>query len=196
VHTRGCTSVWLICQAAPGRGKNKLLVRGIPGAEWVFCPVKSIKNDRIGTNQCQGCENFIRFEQTYIPQTRTTRKAFFFRTLTPSSKDTCNPPRTLNRSKVVHPRAPLFRPIPSLIKERQPLLDVFEEEDHLIVLAELPGVDKKDVNIKADENTLTISACNKTRKYLRKVWLPTPVQKDTIKSTYKNNVLQVRLQKL
>jgi len=188
--------VWLICQVAPGRGKNKLLVRGIPGAEWVFCPVKSIKNDRIGTNQCQGCKNFIRFEQTYIPQTRTTRKAFFFRTLTPSSKDTCNPPRTLSRSKVAHPRVPLFRPIPSLIKERQPLLDVFEEEDYLIVLAELPGVDKKDMNIKVDENTVTISASNKTKNYLKKVLLPTLIRKDTIKSTYKNNVLQVKLQKL
>lgn len=102
----------------------------------------------------------------------------------------------LSRSKVVHPRVPLFRPIPSLIKERQPLLDVFEEEGYLTVLAELPGVDKKDVNIKVDEDTLTISASNKTKNYLKKVWLPTPIRKDTIKSTYKNNVLQVRLQKL
>ena len=91
--------------------------------------------------------------------------------------------------------APLSH-IPGLIGEREPLVDLFEEAHHLIVLAELPGVDEKDLNIKAEENTLTISADTATRKYLKKVELPTPIRKDTIKSTYKNNILQVRLEKL
>jgi len=187
--------VWLICQAALGRGKNKLLVRGIKGAEWVFCPlVKSIKRDRIGTDRCQKCKQFIRFEQTYIPQTHTTRKTLSFRT--PTLRDALHIRRPLGRLKITHPHTTPFSHIPSLIKERQPLIDIFEEEDHLIVLAELPGAHEKDVNIKAEENTLTITANNATKNYLKKVWLPTSIKKDTTKSTYRNNILQVRLEKL
>jgi len=80
--------------------------------------------------------------------------------------------------------------------EREPLIDVFEEEDHLIVLAELPGIDEKDLKIKANENTITITAENAKKKYLKIVRLPTRVNKDTIEYTYRNNILQVRLEKL
>jgi len=187
--------VWLICQAAIGKGKNKLLVRGIDGAEWVFCPlIKNIKRDRISTDRCQTCKHFIHFEQTSIPQTHTTKKTPFFRTAT--SKSTFHVKRASSRSKTKHPRVTSFPLIPSLTRERQPLLDIFEEQNHLIVLAELSNVDEKDLNIKTDEDTLTISTDNKTPKYLKKIKLPTTIKKETIKSTYKNNILQVKLKKL
>lgn len=187
--------MWLICKATLGKGKNKLLIRGFEGAEWVFCPlIKSIKKDKVSIEQCQRCKHFVRFEQTYIPQTRTTRKTPFFRTS--ALKGTFHVTRTSRRPKITHPRVTSFPHIPSLINERQPLVDIFEEQEHLIILAELPGVDEKDLNIKADEKTLTISANNKTKKYLKKVRLPTPIKKDTVKSTYRNNILQVRLEKL
>jgi len=189
--------MWLICQAALGRGKNKLLVRGIKGAEWVFCPlVKNIKRDKINTNRCQKCKHFIRFEQTHIPQTHTTRETLSFRTLTPTSKRTFHVTRPLNRPKTTHPRVTLFPHIPSLTKERQPLIDIFEEQNHLTVLAELPGVDEKDVNIKTDENTITITAQNSMKKYLKLIRLPTRIKQGTTRFTYRNNVLHVRLKKI
>jgi len=196
-HKEDVHSVWLICRAALGKGKNKLLVRGIKEAEWVFCPlIKSIKNDRTNIAKCQGCKHFIRLEQTRIPQTHTKKEPLFFRMLTPPSKDTFHNARTLRSPKTIHPRVPPFTHIPSLTKERQPLFDVFEEENHLTVLSEMPGIDEKDVNIEAGENTITITAENSTKKYLKKVWLPTSIKKDTVKSTYRNNILQIRLEKL
>lgn len=83
-----------------------------------------------------------------------------------------------------------------MIREREPLIDIFEEEDYITVLAELPGVSEKDINIKADENTLTITAENAKKKYLQVVRLPAPIKKGRVKVTYKNNILQVRLRKL
>lgn len=187
--------MWLICQAALGRRKSKLLVRGILGAEWVFCPlIKSIKNDRIGTDRCQGCKHFVRFEQTHVLQTRTPRKTLSFRT--PALRGTFHVRRPIGRLMVTHPHTTLFPHTPSLIRQREPLIDIFEEEDHITVLAELPSVEEKDVNIKADENTLTITAENATKKYLKIVRLPTRIKKSTIKSTYRNNILQIRLEKL
>jgi len=187
--------MWLICQATLGRGKNKLLVRGIKGAEWVFCPlIKSIKRDKIITDRCRGCKHFSRFQQTNIPQTHTTRKTLSSRT--PAFGGLFHVKRPSGRSKVTHPHATPFFHVSGLIRQREPLIDIFEEEDHIKVLAELPGVNEKDVNIKTDENTITITAENATRKYLKIVKLPTRIKKGTTTFTYKNNILQVRLKKL
>jgi HSP20 family protein len=90
----------------------------------------------------------------------------------------------------------LLHHIPSLTNERQPTIDVFEEENYLTVLAELPGVDEKDVNIKADEDSVTITAENAAKKYLKIVRLPTRIIKDAAELTYRNNILQLRLKKL
>jgi len=186
--------VWLICQAALGRRKSKLLVRGILGAEWVFCPLtKSIKNDKISTDRCQECKHFVRFEQTHVLQTRTPRKTLSFRTH--ALRGTFHVRRPLGRLKVTHPHTTPF-PYTSLIRQREPLIDTFEDENYITVLAELPGVEEKDVNIITDENTITITAENATKKYLKIVRLPTRIKKDTTKFTCRNNILQVRLKKL
>jgi HSP20 family molecular chaperone IbpA len=189
--------LWLICRATLGKRKNKLLVRGIEGAEWVFCPlVKSIRNDKISTDRCKGCKHFISLEQSHIPKAYTQKKTGFFRKPILQSEDTFHITRTLRRPKSIHPRVPLFPHISSLIKERQPLFDIFEEENHLTILAEMPGMDEKDVNIEADENTITITAENPLKRYLKKVWLPTSIKKDKMKFTYRNNILQIKLEKL
>jgi len=79
--------------------------------------------------------------------------------------------------------------------EKQPLIDVFEEDDCIVVLAELPGIEKKDVKIEADENTVTIMAKNALKTYLETVKLPTPIVSGAIKFIYKNNILQATLKK-
>jgi HSP20 family protein len=90
----------------------------------------------------------------------------------------------------------LLHHIPSLMNERQPPIDVFEEENYLVVLAELPGIDEKDVKVKADENSVTITAENTANKYSKTVRLPTRINRNTTDLTYRNNILQLRLKKL
>jgi len=89
----------------------------------------------------------------------------------------------------------LLPPITGTIKEREPIIDVFEEEDCLRVMVELPGVEENEINLKAEENTLTISTDTSARTYYKKVDLPTPVKKETIKSSYRNGILEVKLKK-
>jgi len=169
-----------------------LLIRGIQGAEWVFCPmIKSIKKDRVSIQRCRGCQRFIRLEQTHIPQSRLTRKTIFSTKRTSSFHFT----RPLNRGKAKNPSTGSLHHTLGFIREKQPLIDVFEEEDYVVVLAELPGVDEQDVNMKVDENAITITAENATKKYLEVIKVPTCVKRDTVKFTYRNNILQVRLKK-
>ena len=43
---------------------------------------------------------------------------------------------------------------PQIREEREPLVDVMEEKDEVVVVAELPGVEKEDINLNATEDEL------------------------------------------
>lgn len=80
-------------------------------------------------------------------------------------------------------------------KQQEPLLDVLEEEDEVIVVVELPGVAKQDVNVQASGNKLTIDVDKPQKKYHRELNLLAEIDTETIKTAYKNGVLEVRLKK-
>ena len=84
---------------------------------------------------------------------------------------------------------------PGAAEVREPLVDIFENENEITVIAELPGVEEKDIKTEVAERTLKISAQTKERKYSKKVELPAAVTGE-LESTYKNGVLEVRLKKV
>lgn len=94
-----------------------------------------------------------------------------------SSKPTPTPPKTVS------------------IKEGEPIVDVFEEEDHLKVTAELPGIEEKDIKLEVKDNLLAVTADTSEKTYHKEVKLPTHVEKDSIKFKYRNGVLEVKLRK-
>lgn len=186
--------MWLICGATLGRGKNRLLVRGITGAEWAFCPsIRSTKRDRVSISHCQGCRHFIRFEQAYIPQKRASKETASFKAMT--FRNSFNAARKIRRPR---PTQSFASPhlMPTLTAERQAPIDVFEEGNYLVVLAELRGIDEKDVKIETDEDFVTITAESTVRRYYKTIRLPTRVNKDTAEFTCRNNILQLKLKKL
>ncbi len=84
---------------------------------------------------------------------------------------------------------------PMIKEEREPLVDVMSTDHEIKVVAELPGVDKKDIKLHALNDILTISVETSERKYFKEVKLPDEVEPKEAKSTYKNGVLEVTLQK-
>jgi len=76
---------------------------------------------------------------------------------------------------------------------REPLVDVFDEGDVLLVIVELPGVDEKDIRITVDDDLLRIATRTRGRRYVTELYLPHPV--GTVESTYKNGVLEIKLRK-
>jgi len=83
---------------------------------------------------------------------------------------------------------------PGVAEVREPLVDIFENEEEITVIAELPGVEEKDIKTEIKERTLKISAETKERKYSKEVELPAAVTGE-LESTYKNGVLEVKLKK-
>jgi HSP20 family protein len=79
--------------------------------------------------------------------------------------------------------------------EREPLVDVIEDDDTIRVVAEVPGVEKEDIDLTCTEKTLTISVDTERRKYSKEVDLPAEVDPKIGKASYKNGVLEVTLTK-
>ena len=77
----------------------------------------------------------------------------------------------------------------------EPLVDVVEEDDEIIVVAEVPGVEKDEIKVRIKGTTLTIHADNPDRPYHKVIELPSRVQKEDAKSAIRNGVLEVRLKK-
>jgi len=78
---------------------------------------------------------------------------------------------------------------------REPLVDVFEEGDHLLVQAELPGISPADVRIDAKNDVLTISAARGDRKYRKEVLLPGDLSRKKMQICCKNGILEVKCPK-
>ena len=85
------------------------------------------------------------------------------------------------------------RPSFDIREEREPLVDVIVTDGEVKAIAELPGVEKEDINLHGTEDTLTISVDTAERKYYREVDLPVKVDPKKAKSSYKNGVLEVTL---
>lgn len=92
-----------------------------------------------------------------------------------------------------------------------PAVDIYEHENNIVLKAELPGVDPKDVDIRLENNTLTLRGERKfdsdvkkenyhrvERAYgsfTRSFTLPTIVDQNNIKAEFKDGVLRVTLPK-
>lgn len=84
---------------------------------------------------------------------------------------------------------------PKIREEREPLVDVYTTNGEVKVIAELPGVNKEDIQLHGTEDTLTISVDTPERKYYKEVQLPAKVDPKGAKTNYKNGVLEVILPK-
>lgn len=89
------------------------------------------------------------------------------------------------------------KPAPYVRREGviEPTTEVIEEEEYVEVIAELPGVEEKDIEVKAQEEKLLISTAGVERRYQGEVRLPSKVFEELVEKSYRNGVLRVRLKK-
>jgi len=78
---------------------------------------------------------------------------------------------------------------------REPMVDVFEESDHVLVVAEMPGIGPDDVRVEIRDDVLTISAEKGDKKYRKEVLLSQSFARENLKISCQNGILQVKCMK-
>ncbi len=92
-----------------------------------------------------------------------------------------------------------------------PAVDLFEEKDDIVVKAELPGMDKENIEVNLTDHHLTIKGEKKKEEeikeesyyraersygsFFRTLELPKDVHVGRVKASFKNGILEVRLPK-
>lgn len=74
-------------------------------------------------------------------------------------------------------------------------VDIHQTDDHLSVIADLPGVRKDQLTLKCDGETLTISVETPDRHFDERISLPSPVDESSAEATFNNGVLEVQFVK-
>jgi HSP20 family protein len=75
---------------------------------------------------------------------------------------------------------------------REPVVDVFEEKDHVLVVAEMPGISTKEVHLSVEDDLLTIHAEKGEKKYRKEILLPRAYPREKMKMTCNNGILEIR----
>lgn len=75
---------------------------------------------------------------------------------------------------------------------REPLVDVFEEEGHILVVAEMPGISAADVHLDVRDDLLTISAQRGDKKYRKEVLLPGSFGREKMTVSCNNGVVEIK----
>jgi len=92
-----------------------------------------------------------------------------------------------------------------------PAVDIFETEKELVLTAEIPGVDEKDIEIKIEDNTLSLKGERKFEKetkeenyhriersygsFFRAFALPHTIDPEKIQAAHENGVLKITMPK-
>lgn len=82
------------------------------------------------------------------------------------------------------------RPVVQEVTE--PAVDVFEESDHTLVVAEMPGIGTEDVRLEVTDDLLTITAERGKKKYRKEVLLPGSFPREKMRVSCTNGVLEIR----
>lgn len=117
-----------------------------------------------------------------------------------------------NWMRPLHMDWPDWSHVPSPFGSKLPHMDIIEREEEVVLRAELPGVEKKDLEVTMSDHAITVKAETNYEgkeekgdyfrseiahgEFCRTVLLPADVDVDNVKSSFKNGLLEVHVPKL
>ena len=78
---------------------------------------------------------------------------------------------------------------------REPMVDLFDEPDHLLIIAEVPGIMQEDMRLELQDDILIFSAEKGDSKYRKELLLPDSFSSGQMSFTCRNGILEIRLNK-
>jgi HSP20 family protein len=108
---------------------------------------------------------------------------------------------TINTAGAGSPKVQTFGNIkktpdgPKVDEEREPITDIFDEKNEIIIIAEMPGIDESDIKIDLKEDILEIMAVSNSRTYRKELLLPMKATIQNLSRKFTNGILEIRIKK-
>ncbi len=132
---------------------------------------------------------------TYFGEIKN-KKAYQKRHFIQGYKITTNPDGKTKITRFGNKLSEKIKPNLQTINELKPLLDIIQTKKEVMVVIELPGVNKTDINITVSNKKLLISAKKPNTLFSKKIDLPIKIDKNKSTAVYKNGVLAITLPKI
>jgi len=84
---------------------------------------------------------------------------------------------------------------PKVNEEREPITDIFDEHDEIVVIAEMPGIEDADIVIDINKDILEITTKNSKKSYRKELLLPVVPENNLYQNKYTNGILEIRIKK-
>ena len=101
--------------------------------------------------------------------------------------------------------------LPAVLEISAPAVDLYEDKDDIVLKAELPGMEKDNIEVNLTNSTLTIKGEKKNKEevkeenyykcersygsFVRTLDLPKDIHAEKVKASFKNGILEIRLPK-
>lgn len=83
---------------------------------------------------------------------------------------------------------------PVVADVREPLVDMFDEGEEILVVAELPGVSEAQISVALQDDILSVETTGE-RRYAKELLLSAAVEPGSLRQSYTNGILELRLKK-
>ena len=106
-----------------------------------------------------------------------------------SSEDHATPKSAVRQAG--QPEAARSRPVQSV---REPIVDTFEEADHFLIIAEMPGVSKDNIELRFSESTMLLIGLSTLTRYEKSISIPETAKREDVTVITNNGIVEIRLQ--
>jgi HSP20 family protein len=82
-----------------------------------------------------------------------------------------------------------------VLEIREPMIDLFDESTHILIVAEVPGITQEDVQLEVQDDILTLAAERAEKKYRKEMLLPASFSAEQMSFTCHGGIVEIRLNK-
>lgn len=76
---------------------------------------------------------------------------------------------------------------------REPITDVFNEKNKLVIVLEMPGVTEEDILTTIEDNYVVIQAKSQSRKYFKKIKTEFDIDQNPLVRSYLNGIFKIEI---
>jgi HSP20 family protein len=78
---------------------------------------------------------------------------------------------------------------------REPAVDIFEEKEYTLLVAEMPGIEAQDIHIEVQDDLLTLSAERGSKKYHKEILLRESFPQEKMEISCNNGIVEIQCYK-